>query len=473
MKPIYYPFLLPIFLLLLSCNPKNGASNHKISPQDSLAGIDLPQLVEKKKLTAITLYSSVSYFIYRGEPMGYEYDLCSDFAKSLDMELEIVVANNVTQLVDMLQRGEGDMIAFNLPVTNEMKQEVIYCGKSGQSSQVLVQRTDGKYPLVKDVTELIGKEVYIRKNTKYEQRLINLNNELGGGILIHDIKHDSITVEDMIEMVSGGKIPYTVSEDNIARLNKTYYNNIDVKLEISFPQPSSWAVRKTSPQLAEALDTWFESNQRTPRYQSIIKRYFEIGKNPGISPILSVERGHISIYDRLFKKYSATIDLDWRLMASIAYTESRFDTTATSWAGAKGLMQIMPKTFTGQGENLEDIHNPEASVRAAAKYIKAMTRSFASIEDQNEQIKFVLAAYNSGIGHIYDAQALAKKYGKNPHIWDNSVEEYILLKSNPEFYTDSVCRFGYFRGKETYRYVKEVLSRYEYYRSKVEGTSKN
>ena len=460
--------LFSFFLLLLSCSPKSDTSDRKISPQDSLAGIDLPQLVEKKKLTAITLYSSVSYFIYRGEPMGYEYDLCSDFAKSMDMELEIVVARNVTQLVDMLQRGEGDMIAYNLPVTSETKQDVTYCGKTDQSFQVLVQRVNDKSPLVKDVTELIGKEVYIKRNTKYEQRLINLNNELGGGIFIRDIKQDSITTEDMIEMVSAGKIPYTVSDDDIALLNKTYYNNIDVKMEISFPQQSSWAVRKTSPELADALDKWFESNKKTPRYQSIIKRYFEIGKNLGYSPILSVERGHISGYDRLFKKYSAAIDFDWRLMASIAYSESRFDTTATSWAGAKGLMQFMPKTFAGLGENPEDIANPEASVRAASKYIKSMNRKFASIEDQNERIKFMLASYNSGIGHVYDAQALAKKYGKNPHVWDNNVEEFILLKSNPEYYTDSVCHFGYFRGKETFNYVKEVLKRYEYYKSKIE-----
>jgi membrane-bound lytic murein transglycosylase F len=161
------------------------------------------------------------------------------------------------------------------------------------------------------------------------------------------------------------------------------------------------------------------------------------------------------------------MDFDWRLMASIAYQESRFDTTLTSWAGAGGLMQVMPKTFTGMGENIENINNPEASVRAASKYIRSLIRSFSNIENKEERIKFVLAGYNSGIGHILDAQALAKKYGKNPNIWADNVDEYVLLKSNPEYYTDSVCRFGYFRGKETYAYVREVLLRYEYYKSKV------
>ncbi len=464
---ITHLILLTIFLLIISCKPKNNESNTKMSPQDSLAAIDLPQLVEKKKLTAITLYSSVSYFIYRGEPMGYEYDLCKDFAESMGMDLEIVVAKNVTQLVEMLQTGEGDMIAYNLPVTNELKHEIIYCGKNSITPQVLVQLKDKNNPLLTNVTELIGKNVYVKKNTKYEQRMQNLNAELGGGIFIHDIDKDSITSEDMIEMVSEAKIPYTVSDEDVALLNKTYYNNIDVDLKISYSQRSSWAVRKTSPELAKALDEWHTSNKQVPKYQAIIKRYFEISKEPAASPILSITHGHISIFDNLFRRYSGVTGFDWQLLASIAYQESRFDTAVTSWAGARGLMQIMPKTFTAMGENLEDINNPEASVRAAAKYIKTMNGSFKSIEDKDERLKFMLAGYNSGIGHVFDAQALARKYGKDPKIWTNNVDEYILLKSNPEYYTDSVCKFGYFRGKETYNYVKEVLARYEYYKSKV------
>lgn len=458
-------------LMLFSCNSKKkeSAPQQKVlSHADSIALIDFPHILSEKKLKAITLYSSVSYFIYRGQPMGYDYDLCEDFASSLGLKLEIVVAKNVTQLVDMLNNGEGDLVIYNLPVTNELKDKINYSGKESVSNQVLIQQKEKGKPLLTDVTELIGKEVYVQKNTKYDQRLLNLNEELGGGIYIHDINKDSITIEDMIEMVSKGTIPYTVADADIAMLNRTYYNNIDVSLAISFPQRSSWAVRKSSPVLAASLDEWFKENKKSSRYQSIIKRYFEVSKNPvGASSILSVQQGKISIFDHLFKVYAATIGFDWRLLASIAYQESRFDTTATSWAGARGLMQVMPQTFTGMGENIRDINDPEASIRAAAKYLKTMNNSFKSIEDQHERMKFILASYNAGIGHIYDAQALAKKYGKNPHVWTGSVDEFALLKSNPDYYTDSVCRFGYFRGRETYNYVIAVLGTYEYYKTKI------
>jgi membrane-bound lytic murein transglycosylase F len=458
---------MALLCLLLSCGQRRTAGNGYLSREDSIAAIDLPQLTSNKKLTIITLYSSVSYFIYRGEPMGYDYDLCKDFAASLGLKLDVVVAKNETQLVDMLNNGDGDMIACNIPVTNQLKQEIIYCGKESVSNQVLIQRKYSTEPVLSDVTQLIGKEIYVQMETKYEQRLLHLNEELGGGIIIHDIDKDSITTEDMIEMVSIGKIPFTIADADIAALNRTYYNNIDVNLAISFPQRSSWAVRKTSPKLATALNDWVAENKTTTRYQAILKRYFEISKNSKNSPLLSIQNGRISAYDHLFKVYSLQIGLDWRLMASIAYQESGFNNTAVSWAGAQGLMQIMPSTFVGLGGDLDDITDPETSVRLAAKYIRNMDNSFKNIDDPNERIKFMLAAYNSGLGHVYDAQALAKKYGKNPNIWDANVDEYILLKSNPEYYTDSVCKFGYFRGKETHAYVQQVLARYEYYKSRI------
>ena len=180
-----------------------------------------------------------------------------------------------------------------------------------------------------------------------------------------------------------------------------------------------------------------------------------------------MSKGQISIYDPLFKKYAKELDWDWRLIASQAYQESQFDTTAVSWAGARGLMQLMPSTAKAYGLEIEKIQNPEENLKAAVKSMKALNKSFSKIEDRDERIKFILAAYNSGIGHIYDAMALAEKYNKNPLVWDGNVAEFVLLKSNPEFFNDSICKFGYIRGRETVNYVKDVLSVYNEYKIKI------
>lgn len=464
---MYYKNIIHGFILLSILLYTGSCRQKKVEPEETVPVVDLAQLKEKGEITAITLYSSTSYFQYKMEPMGYDYDLINAFAHSEGLKLSIKVAENVTKLTEMLENGEGDIIAYPIPITNQLKKELLYCGREETSSQVLVQRANKGDTILTDVTELIGKKVYVKHGTKYQERLSNLNFEIGGGIDIEDINKDTVTTEDLIEMVSLGNIPYTISDEKTARLNKTYYRNIDVDLKISFLQRSAWAVRKNSPHLAEAVDKWMAENATQPVYKAITKRYFELSKQPETVPVSEIRNGKISPFDDLFKKYAGLIGWDWQLLASIAYQESRFDTTVVSWAGAEGLMGIMPRTARGLGVAPHELKDPEVSIRTGVECLRRFNQGLSSIEDPEEKIKFTLASYNAGIGHIYDARRLAEKYGKNPGVWDQSVDEYIRLKSDPEFYNDPVVRHGYLRGTETYRYVKEVLQRYKYYKEKT------
>lgn len=453
---------LHLLLLLLLCTLagcRNGQSPHSDKTDD------LQQIKDSGELVVLTLYSSTSYFIYRGQEMGFQYELSEQFAKSLGVKLRIKVAKNVHELIEKLSAGEGDLIAYNLPITKERKDSLTYCGEEVITHQVIVQRTGRRNKPLKDVTELIGKDIYVKPG-KFYNRLVNLDKELGGGIHIHKVTNDSISVEDLITQVSQGKIPYTVADNDVAQLNTTYYPNLDIKLSVSFDQRASWAVRKDCPQLAAAADKWHKENMTSPAYTASMKRYFEIGKAIPHSPILSLREGKISHYDNLFKKYAPEIGWDWRLLASLAYTESNFDSTAVSWAGAKGLMQLMPATARAMGVPPGKEQDPEESIKAAVKYIATTARSFAKVPEE-ERINFVLASYNSGIGHVQDAMALAEKYGKNKYIWKNNVETYILLKSNEEYFSDPVCKSGYFRGIETYNFVREITARFEQYKKKI------
>lgn len=454
-----------IWLLILACIAMIACRQQ--APSESTPAYDLPQMKDSGVLVALTLNSSISYFDYRGEPMGFQYELAKHFAQSLGLKLEIKTAKNVNDLVHQLLRGEGDLIAYPLPVTKQYKDSVSFCGEDIITHQVLVQRNASKkFTPVKDVTELIGKEVYAKPG-KHLSRLINLDRELGGGILIHRVDNDSITIEDLMTQVSNGTIDYAVCDDDLARLNKTYYPNLNIDLAISFDQRASWAVRKDAPLLCEAANRWHSENEVSPEHKASTKRYFEISKRTPHGSILSLKDGKISHFDQLFKKYAKEIDWDWRVLASLAYTESNFDTTAVSWAGAKGLMQLMPKTAYAMGVPVGKEHNAEESIKAASKYLALTARSFTKITDPNEKVKFILGSYNAGIGHIFDAMALAEKYGKNKYVWDDNVAEFVLLKSHEEYYTDPVCKNGYFRGRETYNFVKEILSRAEVYRQKI------
>lgn len=428
------------------------------------SGFDLPQIKERGELVAIMANSSTSYFNYRGEPMGFQYELAQQFARSLGVKLKVKVVNNSSDMIHHLLNGDGDLIAYDLSVTNSGKDSLLYCGKENISHQVLVQRR-GKKALT-DVTQLVGKDVYVYPGSFYT-RMVNLNNELGGGIHIHKVETDSITEEDLITWVAEGKIDYTVSTNEVAKINRTYYPNLDIGLVVSFDQRSSWAVRKTSPLLAEFADKWHKEHMNSPEFKASSRRYFELNKRVSHGAILSVKEGKISYYDEWFRKYAVTIDWDWRLLAALAYTESNFNPHTTSWAGACGLMQLMPKTAWAMGVPVGKEYDPEESIKAAVKYIQQLQVIFAKIPDKEERAKFVLAAYNAGVGHVTDAMALAEKYGKNHYIWEHNVAHYILLKSHEEYYQDPVCRNGYFRGTETYNFVREVTERASVYRQKI------
>lgn len=420
---------------------------------------DLDDIIEDGELIVLTINSYASYFSYRESPMGFQYELAQGFAKSLGVELKVKVVNSEVELVKALLNGEGDLIAYNLAITNERKKELIYCGKENVSHQVLVQRNGND--VLNDVTQLVGKEVYVMPG-KYEMRLKNLNQELGGGIMIHEISQDSITNEDLITMVAEGKIDYTVTNNELAKINKTYNPNLDISMEISFDQRSAWAVRKTSPKLAEAADKWHRENINSAEYEASARRYFELDKHSPQGAILSLKDGRISYYDDLFKKYAPQINWDWRILAALVYTESNFNPKAVSWAGAKGLMQLMPATSRAYGVPSGMESDPEESIKAGVKYIAELQKIFFKVND-SDRIKFVLASYNSGIGHVFDAMALAEKYGKDKYLWDGNVAVYMLLKNKEEYYKDPVCKNGYFRGVETYNFIRDVMTRADVY----------
>ena len=177
----------------------------------------------------------------------------------------------------------------------------------------------------------------------------------------------------------------------------------------------------------------------------------------------------ISPFDNLFKRYAKLIDWDWTLLASIAYQESRFDTAVVSQAGAVGLMGLMPKTAEAFGLEPEFRTEPGGSISASVRYIRELKKYFPDITNENEKIKFILASYNAGQGHIQDAQAIAGKIGKNPLVWDDNVAECLQLKNLPEYYNDSISRYGAFQATETISFVEDIVKRWGRYKAKFKN----
>lgn len=230
--------------------------------------------------------------------MGYDYDLISRFGKDKGIVIDLEVAPSLSALIEMMDSGKIDVAAYEIPITAEYRNHVIPCGTENITHQVLVQPKKGQDERITDVTQLVGKEIYVEKDSKYQHRLNNLNDEIGGGIIIHTVAEDTLITEDLIEMVSNGKIPLTVVDSDIAQLNKTYYNSLDIGMEISFPQRSSWGVTPGKEWLADSIDTWFADSEPQNMQARLLKRYFELSKeNPEYN--IDLSRGKISPYDHL------------------------------------------------------------------------------------------------------------------------------------------------------------------------------
>lgn len=451
--------IITLAAFMISCGGKGS-----VRTADNGNGHRLPDT-----LRVATLYSPLSYFLYRGEPMGIDYTLVDSLTRQKGMVLDLSVARSLTEAVAMLDSGKVDVIAYPVPITEHYKKYVLACGPENLTSQVLVQpKMNGQVP-VTDITQLVGKEVYVEKDSKYLRRMQNLNDELGGGIIIKEVDADSLITEDLLQMVSDGKIPMTVVDSDIARLNQTYYPDLDIAVPVSFEQRSAWAVAPDKKWLADSIDSWFASSSSQEIDSDLLKRYFEQMKN-GSSLNFDFSKGYISKYDNIFKKYAPRIGWDWRLMAAQAYVESKFKPNARSWVGARGLMQIMPSTARGYRTSVARLVNPETSVDVATKLINDLDSYLVKyVPNDKERLKFVIAAYNVGIAHVYDAIALARKYGLNPEVWDDNVSKAILMKMNPKYYNDPVVKYGYCRGTETVAYVKGITNFYEHARREIEA----
>lgn len=403
-----------------------------------------------------TLYSPISFFIYRGDSLGYDYDLAKQLAADKGMVIDLKIAPSMNRMIEMLDSGIIDLAAYNVPITAEYRSRVVPCGYETITSQVLVQPKSGA---VADVAELIGKDVYVEGDSKYQHRMDNLNDELGGGINIIPVNKDTIIAEDLIDMVSTGKIPMTVVDSDIAAINATYYSNLDISVPVSLEQRSAWGVAPDKRWLADSIDTWMAKAAPQEAQKELLKQYFQLSKIEGTTFNIDFSSGKISKYDNLFRRYAPSIDWDWRMLAAQAYTESKFNPRARSWVGAAGLMQIMPKTARAYG--LRKVYDPESSVKTAVNVIADLDKMLEPyVKDPEERKKFVMAAYNGGIGHVFDAIRLAQKHGKNPQVWDGNVAEMALMLANPAYYNDPVVQYGYLRGRETYNYVDRIMEFY-------------
>ncbi len=442
----------------------------------SVPARDLDAILAEGKIRAVTNVNQTSYFIYKGEPMGFHFELLKKFADHQDLELEIITSNDIDEALEYLQTGAADLVAIGLSVSADRKEMMRFTDPLIQATQVLVQRRPAGWnrmtedeiaeKLVRNQLDLAEKTIYVQKGSSYAQRLYNLERESGMDIGVIEVPYDA---EELARQVARGEIEYTVCDDYMANIICSLYPELDLSTPVSFPLNISWSVRKDGTDgLVNELNRWIAGFKTTREYARLERKYFS-GSRPasiaGSEYFATNGGGKVSPFDDIIKKCSETIGWDWRLVAALIYQESRFNPSVISPRGAYGLMQVMPAT--GEHFGLDVTHSVENNIRAGISYIRMLDDLFANwVSDPDERVKFILASYNAGHGHVIDAIKLAEKNGLDAGKWEDNVSLFLERKSDPVFYDDPVVRNGRLKqGVQVNAYVADILKRYEHYRN--------
>jgi len=429
-----------------------------------LGGMDLPSILRNNKLVLITESSSTGYYLYRAKPMGFDFELASAFSQYLGVKLEVKVITDLKMMFDMLERGEGDLISCNLSITEERASRVAFSSPIDETGAVLVQNTNAPSDsFVHSVSELAKIPIVVHDFSVFRTILDNAGDSLAGLDVVPALGQTD--AEGLIRQVAIGQIRATVADENVARLNQNYYPNLDVSVNMSREMPIGIAMRLNDHSLHEALEEWLALPQTQKLISFLKNKYFESPreqKERVISDFSSISGKKISEYDDTIKKAAKFIDWDWRLLAALIYQESRFNPEAKSYAGAFGLMQLMPETAEKFGIDTTD--KAEANILAGGKYVRFLDNFWARhIHDKNERVKFVLASYNIGPGHIIDARFIAEHLCLSQDLWHGNVETGLNLKSNKLYYELENVKNGYCRGYSATDFVDKVLATYAHF----------
>lgn len=451
-------------------------------------GSTLQRIQRRDTLVAVTGYNPVSYFLYRGRAMGYEYELLQELARHLGVELKMRVMKDRAEMFEVIQSGEADVLAYRLAVTQRRAEKVAFTDPLHATRQVLVQQMPegydstraGQVPeasaasdsLLQYPFELVTQDdtVHVIEDSPYEQRLKNLGEEMGGEIDVVQVDSD-VPRQKLIERVAQGDIDYTVANETIAELNRAYYGDIAIRPVLSVNQQIAWAVRDDKAwEFLNVINAWLASEKESDAFHQIYDKYFTdrkgfIERRKEVS--ISGQTEQLTKYDDLVRAALDTSKLgwDWRLVMAQMYQESKFKPKAQSWAGAQGLMQIMPQTAAKYVDG--SVYDPEDNIEGAVDYLEYLNDYWTGkIKDPQQRRRFVLASYNVGFGHLEDARRLTEKYGGNKNNWED-VSKWLLRKSMEKYYTDDVVKYGYARGEEPVAYVRLITERFDQYEKLV------
>ncbi len=428
---------------------------------------DLAKMKERGYIRVLTRNNPACYFIHRGVLMGFEYELIKQYADRQGLDVVMVVPPRWADLKQWMVEGHGDVVAACITISSarEKSKDLEFCHPYGNFHEIVVTRKSDDR--LKSIADLAGRTVHVRKLSNYWATMEKLQKESGIDFALKAVP-GTMETREILHRVESGEFDLTVADTGFLDIEINSGRKLRSALMFRAPHQYGWVVRKGNPELKASMDQFLEKKAGTSSFSYLYGKYF----NQGISPkkfedeVLSLEEAVISPYDDLIRVSAKKYNFHWCLIASQMYQESSFNPTAESWAGARGLMQLMPATARELGLDERTVLDPAKNIDAGVEYLGKQRKRIPAEVDAFNRLCFGLAAYNGGYGHLIDARALAKKLGRNPNLWVENVDHAYTLLSTPE-YADK-ARYGHCRSDEITGYVRKIIARYVEYKSEIE-----
>ena len=419
------------------------------------------QQIKQKNTVRFVLRNNLSsYYIWRGELLGFNYELAKQFAKEHKVRFEIVVAPDNASMLDYLIEDKADIaLGYLTPTEQRRQQGIAFSRPYHYASELVIGQSDEDD--ITSISDLSGHTIHARASSSYWATAQTLQKSVKD--LTLKAVAETQETETIIENIASGKYDLTIADNHIVDMELTFRDDIQSFMSLGEPKPQSWAIKKGHDQLMVKANQFIKKHYRGLFYNVIYNKYFKNQRRLDKHYSDYSEQkstGTLSPYDKTVKKYATKYQFDWRLMIAQMHQESRFNPKAKSMAGAKGLFQVMPRTAKELG--IEDLTNPTSGIRAGIRYMDWVRQRMQHHNLQDDQlIWFTLASYNAGAGHVRDAIRLAKQKGWRTDTWFNNVEKAMLLLSQRKY--AAKARYGYVRGQEPVHYVREIKRRFETY----------
>lgn len=435
---IFKPIRIIVMTLLLTVWNLSCSSDNAIS-----------EIQKEGRLLVLMRNTPTIYYEGPEGPKGFEYDLVKAFAKHLNVNLKVKIYDSLADLLDAIQQGEGDFASGAITKTEDREDVYSFGPDYYTVQQLVVYRRGTKAP--KNIEDLTEFEIQIIAESSYEERLSALKEDYPD---LNWTVTDEYSTEQLLQQVWRGELDCTVADQNIVAVNRRYFPGLEVAFPISEEHSLAWVINPQKASLGDELEEWLDSFEEKGGLAALRDKYYSYTE---LYDYVDLREFHKRINWRLphyrswFQEAAGKFNFSWTLLAALAYQESHWSPRAKSPTGVRGIMMLTRQT--AQSVGVQNRLDPYQSIMGGAEYLARMVERVPDSVYQRDRIKFALAAYNVGMGHMEDARILAEKLGYDPNSW-NELKEVLPLLTQKKYY--SRLKHGYARGTEPVRYVGRI-----------------